>query len=169
MRKSYYNITIPIGIVDKGFAMLVSKRCQYALRAVFELAKHYGQYPLKAAQIAESQAIPVRFLEVILCELKKAGFVKSQRGNEGGYLLAIPPEKLTVGDLIRFIQGPFGPVSCFIGDSQESCPLYGDCAFIPMWEKVQKSINGIYDNTTYRELVDQERRKEEQYVPSYSI
>ena len=169
MRKSYYYITIPIGIVDKEFVMLVSKRCQYALRAVFELAKHYGQYPLKTAQIAKSQAIPVRFLEVILCELKKAGFVNSQRGNVGGYILVIPPEKLTVGDLIRFIQGPVGPVSCIISDSQESCPLYGDCAFISMWEKVQKSINRIYDSTTYQELVDQERRKEKRYVPSYSI
>jgi len=149
--------------------MLVSKRCQYALRAVFELAKQYGQNPQKIAQIAEVQAIPVRFLEVILCELKKAGFVQSHRGNEGGYLLAVSPEKLTVGELISFIQGPVGPVSCVIGDSQESCPLYGDCAFMPMWEKVQKAVNDIYDNTTFQELVDQERKKLERFTPSYSI
>ena len=64
--------------------MFVSQKCQYALRAVFELAKQYGKGPTKILHIAELQAIPVRFLEVILVQLKRGGFVDSQRGKEGG-------------------------------------------------------------------------------------
>ncbi|MBW7997051.1 MAG: Rrf2 family transcriptional regulator [Candidatus Glassbacteria bacterium] len=149
--------------------MIISKKCQYALRAVFELAKYYGQHPLKIAHVAQKQAIPARFLEVILCELKKTGFVQSQRGNEGGYLLSVSPAKLTVGEVIRFFLGPVGPVDCLIEDSQEGCPLYGDCAFIPMWEKVQTAVNEIYDNTTFQELVDQEKWRTTTYDHSYVI
>ena len=149
--------------------MLISKKCQYALRAVFELAKRYCENPLKIAGIAQAQAIPSRFLEVILCEMKKGGFVQSQRGNEGGYSLAVNPEELTVGEVIRFIQGPMGPVSCLIENATESCPFLGECVFLPMWEKVQKTLSSIYDSTTFAELVEQEKRTTMAYAPSYSI
>ncbi len=81
--------------------MLVSQKCQYALRAIFELAKRTGQGPVKIAEIAEAQAIPVRFLEVILSQLKQGRFAVSQRGSEGGYQLARPPQELTVGEITR--------------------------------------------------------------------
>lgn len=83
--------------------MLISHRCQYALRAIFELAKRSNQGPVKIAQIAEVQAIPVRFLEVILSQLKQGRFVASRRGNRGGYILAYSPAELTVGAVIRFM------------------------------------------------------------------
>jgi len=148
--------------------MLVSQKCQYALRAIFELAKRWGQGPTKIAQIAEAQAIPPRFLEVILSQLKQGGFVTSQRGSEGGYWLLRPPEQLTVGEIIRFVQGPVGPVGC-ISENPAKCPLAGDCAFYSMWERVRKAISDVYDGTTFQDLVDGERRRAGQYVPCYSI
>jgi len=150
--------------------MLVSQKCQYALRALFELAKRNGQGPVKIAEIAKAQAIPPRFLEVILSQLKRGGFVESQRGSEGGYFLIRAPHELTVGELIRFVQGPVGPVGCVTETAKDnSCPFYGDCAFLPMWEKVKRAILDIYDNTTFRDLVDQEKQKVGEYVPAYSI
>lgn len=149
--------------------MFLSQKCQYALRAIFELAKRSGQGPVKIAEIAEAQAIPVRFLEVILSQLKQAGFTTSQRGSKGGYLLIRSPGELTVGEVIRFMQGPFGPVECVAGVSRGKCPLYGNCAFLPMWEKAQKAVSDVYNNTTFQGLVDQEKERSGKRAICYSI
>ena len=162
-------VIISINLVDKEPIMLVPQKCQYALRAIFELAKHKGQGPVKIAEIAEVQAIPPRFLEVILSQLKQAGFVTSQRGKQGGYRLVRSPEELTIGEVIRFIEGPIGPVDCMVGESEQNCPLYGDCVFLPMWERVRKAISGVYDTTTFQDLLEEERRRSEEYVPGYVI
>ena len=149
--------------------MHISQRGQYALRAIFELAKRSGQGPIKIADIAEAQSIPIRFLEVILSQLKQGGFVASQRGNRGGYTLVSSPEELAVGKVLRFMEGPVGPVDCVMSGSKDKCPLYGDCAFLPMWEKAQAAISEVYDNTTFQDLVDQDRQKVEKSALSYSI
>lgn len=149
--------------------MLVSQKCQYALRAIFELAKRNSQDPVKISDIAEAQAIPMQFLEVILSQLRQGRFVASKRGSKGGYLLIRSPSELTVGDVVRFIQGPIGPVECVVDSSRGDCPLYGDCAFLPMWEKVQKAISDVYDSTTFQDLVDQERRDVGNRAIRYSI
>ena len=149
--------------------MFVSQKCQYALRAVFELAKRAGEGPVKIAEIAAAQAAPPRFLEVILGELKQGGFVASRRGKHGGYVLLRQPRELAVGEIVRFIEGPFSPVACMEGASKGDCELYGSCAFLPMWDKVRKAISGVYDNTTFRDLLDEEKAAAGRYVPSYSI
>ena len=149
--------------------MFVSQKCQYALRALFELARRNGRSPVKIGEIARAQAIPPRFLEVILSQLKQGGFVASRRGNSGGYYLLRSPIEVTVGDLVRFVEGPIGPVGCVSGDAKDDCPLHGDCVFLPMWQKAQRAILGVYDNTTFQDLVDEEMQRAKQYVPSYSI
>ena len=93
--------------------MLISQKDRYALRALFELAKRHGGRPIKVAEIAAAQAVPARFLEVILTELKQAGFVTSRRGRYGGYLLAREPADLTIGDGIDTIALEGGDV---VGD-----------------------------------------------------
>ncbi len=152
--------------------MYVPQKCEYALRALFELARHYGEGPIKIAQIAEVQAIPQSFLEVILSQLKKSGFVDSQRGNEGGYYMVRAPNELTVGDVIRFMQGSVGPVACVAhkdNGNSNSCPLSGGCVLLPMWEEVQKAISHVYDGTTFQTLVDEDKRMRSRYVPDYAI
>ena len=149
--------------------MLVSQKCQYGLRAIFELAWQNSQKPVKISEIASNQAIPMQFLEVILSQLKQGRFVASKRGSKGGYLLIRSPGDLTIGEVIRFIQGPIGPVECIESSSADNCPLYGNCAFLSVWEKVQKAISDVYDNITFQDLVDQEKQKETKPVLSYSI
>ncbi len=148
---------------------LIPQKSQYALRAVFELSRHYGKGPVKIADIARAQAIPPRFLEVILSQLKQGGFVDSQRGSDGGYFLVRDPQILTVGELLRFIQGPISPVACLDEDTSNRCYLYGDCVFMAMWEKVKKAMSDVYDNTTFQDLLNQEEAKMAGYVPSYAI
>lgn len=141
----------------------------YALRAVFELAKRWNAGPTKAGEIAEAQAIPARFLEVILGELKHGGFVESRRGKEGGYMLSRPPGGLAVGQIIRFVGGSLSPVSCMAGSPKDRCRLYGDCAFLSMWERAREAVAGVYDSTTFQDLVDEDRTKRGKYVPAYAI
>lgn len=136
--------------------MTVSLKCQYALRAVFELAQLGTTTPAKIADIGRAQGIPVRFLENILHELKRAGIVRSFRGKHGGYVLADAPGSVTVGDIVRCIEGPPLKAGCITG-RQAGCPAQANCVFLPMWERMQQAITDIYDSTTFEDLVAQSR------------
>jgi Rrf2 family transcriptional regulator, cysteine metabolism repressor len=147
--------------------MLFPQKTQYALRAVLELAKRANTGPIKISIIAEAQAIPLRFLEIILNQLKQGGFVDSARGKEGGYYLARSPESLSVGEIITYIQGALEPVDCIVGKGK--CPLVGECAFEPMWCKVRQAISGVIDNTTFHDLIETEKSRKSGNTPSYVI
>ncbi len=160
---------ISIDKIEKGTAVLISQKSQYALRAIFELAKQYGQGLVKVTVVADAQAIPPRFLEVILGQLKQNGLVVSKRGCDGGYELIRPPDELTVGEVLRFVQGPLGPVECIADGKRDSCPTEGPCPFHHMWERVRDAMSGVYDSTTFQDLIESEKRTNQRYVPSYSI
>jgi Rrf2 family transcriptional regulator, cysteine metabolism repressor len=136
--------------------MTVSQKCQYALRAIFELCRRQGQGPVKTAVIAQAQAIPVQFLELILTQLKQFGAVESRRGPQGGYLLACSPEQLTVGQIIRLIDGPIRPVKCIVGGGAD-CPMRGQCAFESMWTDAANAMSEVFDTTTFRDLLSRDR------------
>jgi Rrf2 family protein len=149
--------------------MDVPRKTRYALRAIFELAKRYGQGPTKIIDVAKAQATPPRFLEVILGQLKQAGFVGSRRGKDGGYFLVRSPGDLTVGEVMRFIQGPIRLVGCSTGDPEDDCPLFEDCVFLPMWQEVQEAIANVYDGTTFQDFVDRQKEARAKNVRDYSI
>ncbi len=144
----------------------ITRKCRYALRAIFELALRDTTAPVKIQDIALSQAIPPRFLEVILAELKNGGFVESRRGNEGGYMLARPPCDLTVGEVINFLQGN---AHNGVRTGWHGPDLMGDYVFSKMWKKVTGAIADIYSNTNFADLVEQELAKRKIYVPDYAI
>ncbi len=137
--------------------MLITQRHKYALRAVFELAKHRDGGQTKLADIAENQAIPLRFLEVIMAQLKGSGLVASKRGCHGGYSLLIRPEQITVGTIFRFIDDRRRQDRCDACIALEGCTLYDNCAFRPMWDRVCSAIYGVYDETTIQDLLDNEK------------
>ena len=145
--------------------MQVSQKCQYTLRALFELAKRQGAEPVTAAEIAEAQAIPGRFLELILQNLRTEGMVESRRGNQGGYVLAGSPEAITVGDIIRAVDGSLAPVNCVVGRSDEHCRLRNRCVFMGVWRKAQQAMEAVYDKTTLQDLIDDERTVAQQNDP----
>ena len=149
--------------------MNVSQKCQYALRAVFELAKRSSAEPTTAARIAKAQAIPARFLESILGELRQGGFTVSRRGAKGGFFLAADPSVLSVGDIIRFVDGPIAPVTCLADGDKATCELFGRCAFITMWARARDAVAGVYDTTTFSDLVETERVEGLKDSPSYCI
>lgn len=139
--------------------MQISQKAQYALRATFELAKNAGNGPVKTAAIAQAQAIPLRFLEIILHELRRAGFVQSRRGSSGGYLLARDPQALAVGEILSFIEGPTDLVDCGFDKGDGGCPFVTDCVFMPLWEQVRQAVDGVYDSTTFKDLLDWEEKQ----------
>jgi len=149
--------------------MYVSRKCQYALRAMFELSKRHQRGPVRSTEIAESQAIPPKFLELILGELRRGGFVESRRGPRGGYLLQGRPDRRTVGEIIRFVDGPIAPVGCVAGTEQPDCPLHGGCAFIDMWSRARDAGNQIFDNTTFQDLIDEDPSCGGRHVANYCI
>jgi Rrf2 family protein len=140
-----------------GTMAITPKKNQYALRAIFELAKHRGKGPQKISQIAQAQAIPVRFLEVILGQLKASGWVDSKRGFYGGYYLKSSPREISVGDIIRFLQSSPNQIDCVACISKGDCPYDGKCAFASMWNQVNDAMFKIYNETTIQDLINNEK------------
>ena len=136
--------------------LIPQKKSQYALRAIYELAKRVGQGPIKISEIAVAQAIPRRFLEVILNQLKGSGLVESKRGFYGGYTLVIPPDQISVGDVFRYLQKEKDQnrPSCIACVSQEACPFLDRCAFSSLWQEVKSAAFEIYDATTMQDLLE---------------
>jgi Rrf2 family protein len=130
-----------------------SQKCQYALHAVLELAKAGEGRATKIGEVAERQRIPVKFLEAILNELRRGGFVQSRRGSEGGYLLARPARRLTVGDIVRFVEGPLAPMGC--GERRKGRGSSHDrCVFRQVWREADKALSEVYDGVTFQDLLD---------------
>lgn len=138
---------------QERFFMILTQKTQYALRAILELARHRYKGPIKIVDIARAQYIPIRFLEVILNQLKGSGLVESKRGYHDGYTLVQSPEKITIGEVFRFIQKPLSSRLCLGCETKKTCPFQGECTFLSLWEKIRTSIYDIYDQTTIQDLI----------------
>jgi Rrf2 family cysteine metabolism transcriptional repressor len=141
--------------------MNISVKGQYALEALVDLASQAPGEPVKIAEIARRQKIPQKFLELILASLKQGGFVESRRGAEGGYLLARPADSLTVGEVLRFIEGP--PSGKNRLRRKTDSPLGG------VWEQVDQAVSGILDRTTFGDLLRTWTEKKNKYVMNWEI
>jgi Rrf2 family transcriptional regulator, cysteine metabolism repressor len=149
--------------------MSVSSKCYYAIRAVYALAEHEGSDPMKIAEIADREQIPIRFLEVILGQLKGGGFVQSRRGAEGGYKLAKPPDQITVGQVMRFVDGPIAPVDCVSQSRPKECEFHGECHFFGFWGRVRQAISDVVDKTTFADLLKENHDRIRGYVGDWMI
>jgi Rrf2 family cysteine metabolism transcriptional repressor len=149
--------------------MSVSSKCYYAIRAIYALAENNSPLPMKISEIAEREQIPIRFLEVILSQLKGGGFVQSKRGAEGGYMLVRSPDSLTVGEIMRYVDGPIAPVDCVSQMRPKECQFFGDCHFFGFWGRVRQAISDVVDRTTFSDLVRENREKKRGYVGEWVI
>ena len=146
--------------------MNISVKSEYALKALFDLASQQllarnhagGLPPVKIADIARRQKIPQKFLELILAGLKQSGFVDSRRGAEGGYLLARPPDSITVGEVLRSVENL---KSATRGQTRDP--------FVDIWCRVDKAVSEVLDETTFSDLARQWQEKNTEYVPNWDI
>jgi Rrf2 family protein len=141
--------------------MKVSQKAEYALRAMLELAIRHGQpNPVRSAEIASSQNIPEKFLELILVDLRRAGLIVSQRGPVGGHRLARTPAEIAVGEIWRTIDGSLHDRSAN-GNGKQPDPFRG------VWEEVDRAISNVVDKLTLEEI--RKRAEQRQNVPDFSI
>jgi Rrf2 family cysteine metabolism transcriptional repressor len=145
---------------------ILSQKCRYALRALFDLAMRGTNEPVKIQNIALAQSIPPRFLEVILAELKHGGFVESRRGSDGGYILARPAQKLTVGEVLAFLRKGSSNRN---RQGRHNVDLFGDFALSEMLKKVTNAVSRVYDQTTFADLVERDLEIRGAQVPNYVI
>lgn len=133
--------------------MKITYKGDYSLKAMLNLALHYNKGVVPIQELAKEEDIPFKFLEQILLALKKGGFVGSKRGVDGGYFLARDPGTITVGEVIRFIEGPLEPVECANKDSYKKCGDFPYCVFKDIWNQVYTATSLVVDTVTFAELV----------------
>lgn len=145
--------------------MKISTKGRYALRLMLDLAVNYtGEY-ITIKSIAKRQEISEKYLEQIITQLSRAGFVKSARGAQGGYMLARKPADYTVGEILRTMEGNLAPVAC-LEENHEICSRANECVTLEVWMKLEQAINNVVDNITLADLVT---RHDEKSALNYEI
>ena len=130
---------------------MLTQYTRYALKALIQLTTGPDDRPLPAIEIAQEANIPRKFLETILADLKRRGFVISTRGLRGGYRLARPPEQITIGDVVRQLEGPLAPIQCASKTAYRPCTDCRDeaaCSLRSIMAEVRDRIAGVLDETT---------------------
>ncbi|MDQ6760460.1 MAG: Rrf2 family transcriptional regulator [Acidobacteriota bacterium] len=141
--------------------MNISVKAEYGLLAVFDLARQRPGEPVKIADVARRQKIPQKFLELILAGLKQGGFVESRRGAEGGYLLTRPAESITVGEVLRYMEGDEARKK-----RDKASPI---TPLTAVWERVDTALSGVLDHLSFGELARTWDERQAKYVPNWDI
>lgn len=139
--------------------MKLSTKGKYGVRAVFEIARHYGNGPISIKEIAERQGISFSYLEQILHKLGKAGLIDSVRGPAGGYLLARQPSELTIGDIVRVLEGPIALSHCLEPGESAECYQADDCVARMVWAKVGAKIEEALDSISFNDLLQRNQKE----------
>ena len=143
--------------------MKISTKVRYALRLMIDLAENSSGNPVSLKDVAKRQGISDKYLEQIISVLNKAGYVRSVRGAQGGYLLKSDPETYTVGMILRQTEGSLAPVSC-IEDDEIICDRQEQCVTSIVYKKINDAISNVVDNITLQDLVDWQSEKNGTYV-----
>lgn len=131
-----------------------STRGEYGLRMMMDLARHYGKGPEPLTEVARHEALPATYLEQLVGRLRRAGLLTSRQGAHGGYELARSPADITVGDVLRVLEGPISPMVCATeGETEELCERQVFCSANIVWERVRDSVAQALDSLTLADLV----------------
>ena len=135
--------------------MKVSTKGDYGIRALIELALHYGEGTIQSAEIASRQHIPEPYLDQLLTSLRRAGFIRSVRGPQGGHALIREPSTLHLREVIEALEGSLNPIDCL--EPASACSRAGGCAQRPLWEEIRDATTTILERTTLADLAARER------------
>lgn len=148
-----------LGIAKKGAdGMKLTTKGRYGLRAVIDLAIYAKEEPVSLAAVAERQNISISYLEQLIAKLKKAGIVQSTRGAQGGYSLAKEPEEISVGEILRVLEGNLNPVECSAVDGESECASSDFCVTKYVWKRISDSINDTVDAIFLSELMTESEK-----------
>ncbi|HSW35475.1 MAG TPA: Rrf2 family transcriptional regulator [Candidatus Limnocylindrales bacterium] len=135
--------------------MQLSTKARYAARAMIELALCYGQGPVKLKDIARRQDISIKYLEQVMCPLRVKGYVHTQKGSQGGYYLAKPPDEVSLYDIVHSVEGSLSPVSCL--DSPDDCNRVNICVTRKAWSRLKDVIIDELKSTSLAILAEEQR------------
>ena len=138
--------------------MNVTSKGRYALRVMLDLAQHREEGYISLKTIADRQGYSMKYLEMIVCSLKREGLVASTRGKEGGYRLVRDPEDYTIGEILRCIEDNLAPVAC-IKAGDICCEHAGECMTVPMWKELDDITNAYLDGVSLQDLLTGEKWK----------
>lgn len=138
--------------------MKISTKGRYAVRVMLDLALHNSGECIKVKDIADRQGISEKYLEQIISVLKKAGYVKSVRGAQGGYRIAKEPKEYTVGMILRLTEGSMAPVAC-LEEAADECERCDTCETLEVWKELYEAINQVIDNVTLEDLLEKRRKR----------
>jgi len=147
--------------------MKLSTRMRYGARALVELALAYPGDTVSVKDIAAKQGISPKYLEHIMASLRAAGILKAVRGLHGGYVLARPPESISLKELFEVLEGSIAPVDCV--DHPDSCPMQAVCPTRETWLEMKESMGKVLEQTSIQDLVDRKERKAIAQRPMYHI
>lgn len=133
--------------------LLLSTRSRYGLKMMFELALAYGNGPVSLKDIARKQKLSETYLEQLVAPLRKEGLVNSVRGAQGGYELKKEPNEISVGDIIRILEGSLAASDC-VEDGNHECNRADCCATRRVWERITNSIYDVIDNTSLQNMIN---------------
>jgi Rrf2 family protein len=133
--------------------MKISKKSDYALRVLFTLVEHYGQEPISIRELAERNAVPKRFLEHIMLDLKSQGWVKSLPGKAGGYILAQRPEQIRMGQVVRYFDNLLAPINCVSVSQYEACSQEPVCRFRRVFLDIRNETAHLMDSASLASVV----------------
>ena len=139
--------------------MKISTKGRYALRLMLDIAEYNTGEPVSIKDIAKRQDISEKYLEQIISILNKAGFVRSIRGAQGGYVLRKDPKEYTVGMILRQTEGDLAPVAC-VGDEGFECDRERECVTVRVYKQLNDAINGVVDNITLEDMLEWKREQE---------
>jgi Rrf2 family protein len=128
--------------------MKISRKTDYALRVLFTLVETYGQDPISIRELAQQNAVPKRFLEHIMLDLKSQGWVKSLPGKAGGYLLAQPPDQIRMGQIVRYFDNILAPIHCVSVKEYKACSQESTCHFRYVFLKIRNETAHLMDQAT---------------------
>ena len=137
--------------------MNISTKGRYGLRAMLDLALNYEGKPVTLSAVAKRQGISEGYLEQLMSMLKKAGLIKSIRGAGGGYVLARDMSEISVGDVLRALEGSLQPVECAAFSQEESCEASGGCVTKYVWQRINESINQTVNEISLKQLVEESK------------
>lgn len=140
--------------------MRISTKGEYGVRALFELAQHYGEGPVQSSHIAARQHVPETYLNQLLLTLRNAGLIKSIRGPGGGHMLARPPTEINLGEALAALEGPMVLMDCVNPDFTE-CSLLEMCVIRDVWRELNEATNDVLYSTTLEELLQSRRERQE--------
>ena len=132
--------------------MKISTKGRYALRLMMDIAANGGEKPVSIKEVAKRQDISDKYLEQIISVLNSAGFVRSIRGPQGGYVLKKKPEEYTAGMILRLTEGSLAPVAC-VEQDEPVCERIENCATVELWRRLNKAISEVVDGVTLADLV----------------